>query len=106
MNSDFYENVRWFENREEFRIWVLEGGLRKPYRPHTITIILKRQLEVWKIEPQPMSSLYFCGSYSSEEELENALLFIIPAPTGEDERDLNLVFGISRLTGPEEFIFD
>lgn len=107
MSDAFYENVRCWESKDDFRLWVLEGGVRKPYRPHMITIILEKELEIWKMDTIDNGSrLYFHGKYNTRDELDRALLFAIPSQIVGEEYDIYNALNIIWSRMPGEFVFD
>jgi len=106
MSPLFYENVRSWDSRDDFRLWVLEGNVRKPYRHHQMTIIFEKELEIWKLDGSDRGDrMFFCGKYSTYTQLERALLFIHPVTIDAPGKDINDAMDLEiKECGP--FIFD
>lgn len=109
----FYENVRWYEDKNDFILDFHEGRFRKPYRSSQETIVFQKEMEIWKLDGHDRDSgVYFCGHYGSIPELERALLFIVPVTLENGGRKITEMFVIStKIDEPfifvdEPFIFD
>lgn len=103
----FYENVRWFEDKDEFVIGYYEGRLDKPYRGWQETIVFQKEMQIWKLDGHDKGSrMFFCGSYNTIEELEPALLFIVPLTLDGTGNTIREALGITSQTYNGPFIFD
>lgn len=105
--NPFYENVRWFEDKNDFVLYYGEGRFDKPYRSSQETIVFQKEMQIWKLDGHDKESkMYFCGSYCSIPELERALLFIVPVTLDGGGRSIIDTLGLVQLDPYGPFIFD